>query len=467
MSTRSFLEDVGAAVAPMVGIIASTYFPGDAGVKAAVGGAMSALLFALMRALSSGHLRMPTWMQSWWPFGHGKMIVVGDDLFSDFSAFLLQCHVDQFDSMGCNRKGSSAVCVSLSAAQPRGGKIYTHWGGHAIFVEIVNRSQVKSDMVVPNPHSLQEHRNWPSSSDMLLQTIKNTHQIRVYSHTAPTSVLLDYVKRCVSMNTQSQYNLQVARHVLSISPDGCVAKTVEWQKQLVSENEPAWQSLLMEISAAHAELYNEIVAFLNRADWYKRVGQCFRRTVLLHGAPGSGKTTFIRLLAARHKLPLMCLDLGIIEEVSQLAYLISKVPSGTEHILLLDDLDKFIVRMKDDRTSAQLISILLSALDGPLSGIGRLTFMTCNTPEVIMNLDPSGALTRAGRIDMIVRFSHASTTFIRQLLRQCLDETDEAGLADLDDAELPTNMSVAEVMAIVQKPNMTVKKALSELNRTS
>ncbi|KAK6004370.1 hypothetical protein QM012_008232 [Aureobasidium pullulans] len=65
---------------------------------------------------------------------------------------------------------------------------------------------------------------------------------------------------------------------------------------------------------------------------------------------------------------------------------------------------------KDDTTSKISLSGLLNVIDGVATHEGRILIMTTNHPE---KLDP--ALVRAGRVDMHIRFSYASTAQIKSL----------------------------------------------------
>ncbi|KAH9893601.1 hypothetical protein C8Q73DRAFT_746284 [Cubamyces lactineus] len=162
--------------------------------------------------------------------------------------------------------------------------------------------------------------------------------------------------------------------------------------------------------------------FLASEDW---------RGYLLHGVPGSGKTSLIHSLAGELGLDIYVVSLssrgsGVADDrpCTVLTFYLNRC------ILLLEDLDAAFTRgisrdetstgaptttsssssssssakNKDDNDGSTLsLSGLLNSLDGVAAAEGRLLFATTNHIE---RLDP--ALSRPGRMDVWVNFKHAT-----------------------------------------------------------
>ncbi|KAF8634654.1 hypothetical protein AX15_000794 [Amanita polypyramis BW_CC] len=166
--------------------------------------------------------------------------------------------------------------------------------------------------------------------------------------------------------------------------------------------------------------------FLASESWYAERGIPFRRGYLLHGVPGSGKTSLIHSLAGEVGLDIYVLSLsakGMSDNT--LATLMGLVPSRC--IVLLEDLDAAFTRsVSRDSSSTGVptapttsdsnnnnnsesdgstlsLSGLLNSLDGVAAAEGRLLFATTNHIE---RLDP--ALSRPGRMDVWVNFTYAT-----------------------------------------------------------
>jgi chaperone BCS1 len=88
----------------------------------------------------------------------------------------------------------------------------------------------------------------------------------------------------------------------------------------------------------------EIESFLSveSADWYRKKGIPYRRGYLLHGPPGTGKTSFTEAIAGECKLNLCYLNLsaGTVND-DGLNRLLGETPSRS--IILLEDIDAVFV----------------------------------------------------------------------------------------------------------------------------
>lgn len=135
--------------------------------------------------------------------------------------------------------------------------------------------------------------------------------------------------------------------------------------------------------------------FLGGAEWYRTRGVPWRRGYLLHGPPGTGKTSLVRAIAGELGLDLAVIGLasGKLDDSGLTAALASAPPRTA---LVLEDVDAaFSGRQRGEGQGRLTFSGLLNAIDGVASQEGHLLFMTTNHPEC---LDP--ALVRPGRIDL-------------------------------------------------------------------
>uniref|UniRef100_A0A7S0Q794 Mitochondrial chaperone BCS1 n=1 Tax=Coccolithus braarudii TaxID=221442 RepID=A0A7S0Q794_9EUKA len=168
-------------------------------------------------------------------------------------------------------------------------------------------------------------------------------------------------------------------------------------------------------------LRDDVGEFLDSSKWYADRGIPYRRGYLLHGPPGSGKSSFVASLAGAIGHDICVLNLseaGLTDD--RLAHALTLAPP--QSLVLLEDIDAaFIERDPRDRRSAFVtFSGLLNALDGVAAGEERLVFMTTNHIE---RLDP--ALIRPGRIDVIHEISNATPYQMRQLFLNFFPEDQE------------------------------------------
>ncbi len=175
-------------------------------------------------------------------------------------------------------------------------------------------------------------------------------------------------------------------------------------------------------------IVGDVKEFLNSSKWYYDRGVPYRRGYLLHGPPGSGKSSFIQALAGELDYNIAILNLserGLTDD--RLNHLLTVIPKRT--LVLLEDADAAFAnrRVQTDadgyRGANVTFSGLLNALDGVGSAEERVLFLTTNHIE---RLDP--ALVRPGRVDMTVHIGEATRWQAGQLWDRFYGELDPNGL---------------------------------------
>ncbi|KAH8898944.1 P-loop containing nucleoside triphosphate hydrolase protein [Thozetella sp. PMI_491] len=166
-----------------------------------------------------------------------------------------------------------------------------------------------------------------------------------------------------------------------------------------------------------ADLVADIQNYLDPVtrSFYTQRGIPYRRGYLLHGPPGTGKTSLSLALAGYFGLELYLLHIPSLREDAMLERLFTALPPRC--IVLLEDIDAVGIKRRtlfkdndeeedddeeDDEqsrysSSKVTLSGLLNVLDGVASQEGRIVCMTSNFAD---NLDD--ALTRPGRIDKTI-----------------------------------------------------------------
>jgi mitochondrial chaperone BCS1 len=162
-------------------------------------------------------------------------------------------------------------------------------------------------------------------------------------------------------------------------------------------------------------IVTDVKEFLSSSKWYYDRGIPYRRGYLLHGPPGTGKSSFIQALAGELDYDIAILNLserGLTDD--RLNHLLTIIPPRT--LVLLEDVDVAFAnrRVQSDpdgyRGATVTFSGLLNALDGVASAEERVIFLTTNYAE---RLD--SALVRPGRVDMTVRLGPATRYQVEQL----------------------------------------------------
>ncbi|KAI9152387.1 putative mitochondrial chaperone BCS1-B [Paramyrothecium foliicola] len=170
-------------------------------------------------------------------------------------------------------------------------------------------------------------------------------------------------------------------------------------------------------------LIKDIQDFLNPETrcWYSDHSIPYKRGYLLHGPPGTGKSSFSLSVAGELDMDIYVISIPSVND-RMLKSLFAELPERC--VVLLEDIDAAGAACSRDSDSEDsdsgtdarpkrkgvTLSGLLNVLDGVASQEDRVLIMTTNHPK---KLDQ--ALTRPGRIDMQVEFQLADRGIVKDI----------------------------------------------------
>ena len=156
--------------------------------------------------------------------------------------------------------------------------------------------------------------------------------------------------------------------------------------------------------------------FLESEDWYVDRGIPYQTGVLLHGPPGTGKTSVIRAMAHYLDYRVCHINSGSLADLEKA---IRRLPKKS--IIVIEDVDAEVATSKrvdgdedgvcKNPITFTSLSDLLNAIDGVNVTHGRVLVMTTNFRE---RLD--GALLRPGRIDLDQEIGYLDEYAFRSML---------------------------------------------------
>ena len=201
------------------------------------------------------------------------------------------------------------------------------------------------------------------------------------------------------------------------------SRGISWEKFGEPRRKRPIESVILD-EGVKEKIVEDVKDFLSSGRWYYDRGIPYRRGYLLHGPPGSGKSSFIQALAGELDYNIAILNLserGLTDD--RLNHLLTIIPKRT--LILLEDADAAFSnrRVQTDadgyRGANVTFSGLLNALDGVASAEERILFLTTNYVE---RLDE--ALVRPGRVDMTIRLGEATRWQVEHLWDRFYGELD-------------------------------------------
>lgn len=226
-----------------------------------------------------------------------------------------------------------------------------------------------------------------------------------------------------SRQAQAQGDPVTASAPLSGQAFGDGRRLLHWRTDDIGYARPAGLES-MSLRPEAAALAGDVARFIGARDWYEERGIPWRRGWQLHGAPGTGKTTFVRSIAVAHDLPVHTFDLGSMDNYS-LRSAWDEMLRDTPCVALIEDIDGVYGIERADgtwdgralRSQGPTFDALLQCVGGIATCDGVLLFVTTNHPD---RIDP--ALRRGGRLDVAVEFLPPDLEGRRKIARRILGE---------------------------------------------
>jgi predicted AAA+ superfamily ATPase len=217
------------------------------------------------------------------------------------------------------------------------------------------------------------------------------------------------------------------------------------------------------------ELYDDIRNFLSKETemLYAKRGLPYQKGILLHGPPGTGKSSCIKALALEFNLPIFTINLNIIENDAELDNLTNRmlnITEGTKYIVAFEDVDRTnFAKSNHNRntkeSSVVSIGAIINFMDGVIEANGRIIILTANNRDL---LDDFPVLIRPGRIDKDIEIGFCKLDQIIQMTKLFYPDNE---IPDQQAVKIPENLSPATYIKILNSTNGNFQKVLNYLYR--
>ncbi len=192
-----------------------------------------------------------------------------------------------------------------------------------------------------------------------------------------------------------------------VDPD---MRFLRWNKEDLGAPQSRSALERLSLKEEQRQVIERIKHWKDSEDWYKSRGITWKLGGLFYGAPGCGKSSFVRALAEELDMPVYIFDLASMDNDEFMKHW-NNCCSGS-HIVFFEDLDS-IYNIRENVAAGEDgldYSTFLNAIDGLEQMSGRLLLVTTNHVE---KLDPALGIprtdnpkrsTRPGRLDIMLEF---------------------------------------------------------------
>ncbi|AUF82437.1 AAA family ATPase [Tetraselmis virus 1] len=174
-----------------------------------------------------------------------------------------------------------------------------------------------------------------------------------------------------------------------------------------------------------SKLVQDIIDFMTSStvkEKYNRFGVAHKMNVLLHGPPGTGKTSLIEFVASKLKSDIHVINFSNKLRDDDLTIAMKKV--NTNHpIIVMEDIDVLFRERKsmDSGRNSVSLSAILNTLDGISRPEGSVVFLTTNEVSSI-----DSAVLRSRRVDKVLKLDYAVETQTRPMIKYLIPEISES-----------------------------------------
>ncbi len=232
-----------------------------------------------------------------------------------------------------------------------------------------------------------------------------------------------------------------AQHLVESQPKMYVASNYgDWRKRSDIQKRSLGSVVLKE--GQMDRIINYLTDFLKYKEAYVKADIPFRTGILLHGEPGSGKSSTALAIANALKMNVFIIPITALLNDESLSDCFAGIPPNS--IVVLEDIDiaKGVKDRDEDNDKGVTMQGMLNVLDGFQSPPGVITIMTTNRLDV---LNP--AIIRPGRVDLTENLD-------------CLDDYQLRGICEYFMGHVPFTLpwikpadgiTSAEIMGVIRK----------------
>ncbi|CAL9154734.1 unnamed protein product [Musa hybrid cultivar] len=245
---------------------------------------------------------------------------------------------------------------------------------------------------------------------------------------------------------------------------------------------PRWRSVLFTHPATldtvamdpelKARIRADLESFLKGRAYYHRLGRVWRRSYLLHGRPGTGKSTFVAAMAKVLGYDIYDVDLSRVSAGGDdlKALLLSTTPRS---VILVEDLDRHLKGKGVGEEGESQLTRILNFMDGIFSCCGEervMVFTMSSDGGGMEGVEP--AVLRPGRLDVHIHFPLCDFTAFKTLASSYLGLKDHKLYPQVEEGfHSGARISPAEVGEIMManrgSPNRALKSVISALQQAS
>ncbi|CAL1398669.1 unnamed protein product [Linum trigynum] len=208
------------------------------------------------------------------------------------------------------------------------------------------------------------------------------------------------------------------------------------------------------------KLKSDLESFLRAKQYYHRLGRVWKRSYLLYGPSGTGKSSFVAAMANLLRYDVYEIELSRVRDDSDLKSLL--LQTTTRSVIVIEDLDRFVTEKSSSSSSTSAAVTLpgvLNFMDGVLNSCAaeeRILVFTMSSKD---RVDP--AVLRPGRVDVHIHFPMCDFSAFKTLASSHLGLKDHKLFAQVAEIfQTGASLSSAEIGELMIANRSSPSRAL-------
>lgn len=235
-----------------------------------------------------------------------------------------------------------------------------------------------------------------------------------------------------------------------------------------------FDTIVMDVDLKN-KIKSDLDTFLKSEQYYHKLGRVWKRSYLLYGPSGTGKSSFVAAMANYLSFDVYDVDLSRVTDDSDLKMLL--LQTTRKSIIVIEDLDLFFANEKMSRTAAAggsglSLPGLLNFMDGIVNsscGDEKIMIFTANSKDQVV-VD-SGIL-RPGRIDVHIHFPLCDFSSFKSLAHNYLGVKEHKLFPQVEEMfQSGATISPAEIGELMllhrSSPSRALKSVITALQSNS
>lgn len=303
-------------------------------------------------------------------------------------------------------------------------------------------------------HFLGARVSWINSQENREEDIPNRSFVLKIRKVDKRRILRPYLQHIHTVSHELEQRKREPKLYMNVQ----IGKNVRW-RSVPFTHPSTFETIAMETDLKN-KVKSDLESFLKGKQYYNRLGRVWKRSFLLYGPSGTGKSSFIAAMANFLCYDVYEIDLFKISDDSDLKMLLLQTTSKS--VIVIEELDRFLA----DKSTAVSLSGILNFMDGILS--------SCCAEEKVMVFTMNGkdlvdqAILRPGRIDVHIHFPLCDFSAFKTLAVSYLGVKDHKLFPQVEEIfQNGASLSPAEISELMianrNSPSRALKSVINAL----